>query len=31
MLGVKSEVGRQGSAVTFSMLRELREGVDGGS
>ena len=31
MFGVKSEVGRQGSAVTFSMLRELREGVDGGS
>ena len=31
MVGVKSEVGRQGSAVTFSMLRELQEGMDGGS
>ena len=31
MLGVKSEVGRQGSAVRFSVLRELQEGVDGGS
>ena len=28
MVGVKSDVGRQGSAVTFSMLRELREGMD---
>ena len=31
MVGVKSEVGRQGSAVTLSMLRDLQEGVDGGS
>ena len=31
MVGVKSEVGRQGSAATFSMLRELQEGVDGES
>ena len=31
MVRVKSEVGRQGSAVTFSMLRELQEGVDGES
>ena len=31
MLGVKSEVGRQGSAVTFSMLRELQEAMDGES
>ena len=31
MVRVKSEVGRQGSTVTFSMLREQREWVDGES
>ena len=31
MVRVKSEVGQQWSAVTFSMLRELQEGVDGES
>ena len=31
MVRVKSEVGRQWSALTFSMLRELQEGMDVGS